>query len=140
MRRGHRGRLSFLHRPLAGMPGGCLSRGARPSYLLLPHSMSLPTPTLQLSAEMRKRLPPLGTCDSQPNPVAQVKFFTPDAHWTWYAFEFDGEDAFFGFVEGDFPELGYFSLAELQSVRGRLGLPVEVDRSFEPTPLSTLMK
>ena len=47
---------------------------------------------------------------------AQVKFFTPDSNWTWYASEFDGEDIFFGLVAGFEP--GYFSLSELQSVRG----------------------
>jgi hypothetical protein len=31
------------------------------------------------------------------------------------------------------PELGSVSLAELTSLRGRLGLPVERDRSFNPT-------
>ena len=29
------------------------------------------------------------------------------------------------------PELGYVSLSELESVRGRLGLPVERDLGFE---------
>lgn len=29
------------------------------------------------------------------------------------------------------PELGYVSLVELASVRGKLGLPVERDRHFE---------
>jgi hypothetical protein len=29
------------------------------------------------------------------------------------------------------PELGYVSVMELQSVRGKLGLPVERDRHFE---------
>ena len=24
--------------------------------------------------------------------LAQVEFFTPDANWTWYASEFDGDD------------------------------------------------
>ena len=33
------------------------------------------------------------------------------------------------------PELGYFSLEELKGIRGHLGLPVERDRHFEPTPL-----
>ena len=28
--------------------------------------------------------------------IAQVKFFTPDSNWTWYATEFDGKDTFFG--------------------------------------------
>jgi hypothetical protein len=29
------------------------------------------------------------------------------------------------------PELGYVSIIELQSVRGKLGLPIERDRQFE---------
>jgi hypothetical protein len=37
------------------------------------------------------------------------------------------------------PELGYFRLSELQSVRGNLGLPVERDRFFTPTPLRELL-
>jgi len=32
--------------------------------------------------------------------LAQVKFFTPDSNWIWYASEFDGEDIFFGLVSG----------------------------------------
>lgn len=71
--------------------------------------------------------------------IAQVKFFTPDSHWTWYASEFDGVDTFFGLVNGFETELGYFSLAELKRIRGYLGLPVERDRSFKPTPLRELM-
>src|SRR3990172_8365059 len=37
---------------------------------------------------------------------AQVKYFTPDSNWTWYASEFDGEDIFFGLVNGFELELG----------------------------------
>ena len=65
-----------------------------------------------------------------------VKFFTPDSYWTWYATEFDGTDTFFGLVDGQEQELGYFSLSELEDVRGPLGLPVERDLHFNPTPLS----
>ena len=68
--------------------------------------------------------------------IVFVKFFTPDSSWTWYATEFDGEDVFFGLVVGMERELGYFSLAELRSVRGPLGLPVERDEHFVPTPLA----
>jgi hypothetical protein len=70
--------------------------------------------------------------------LAVVKFFTPDSSWTWYASEFDGE-MFYGLVVGFEPELGYFSLSELETVRGKLGLPVERDAWFEPTPLRELM-
>ena len=69
---------------------------------------------------------------------ALVKFFTPDSSWTWYASEYDGNDIFFGLVIGFVPEFGYFSLSELESVRGPLGLPVERDVNFEPRPLKEL--
>ena len=60
-----------------------------------------------------------------------VKFFTPDSNWTWYATEFDGEDTFFGLVCGHETALGYFSLRELQSVKGPLGLKIERDRYYD---------
>jgi len=62
-----------------------------------------------------------------------VKLFTPDAQCTWLLTELDPDgDVAFGLCDlgmGE-PELGYVSLLELQSVRGRLGLPVERDRHF----------
>ena len=69
---------------------------------------------------------------------ALIKFFTPDSNWTWYATEFNGDDIFFGFVIGFEPEFGYFSLSELESVRGPLGLPIERDLHFEPKSLEEL--
>lgn len=70
--------------------------------------------------------------------IAPVKFFTPDGNWTWYASEYDGEDLFFGLVSGLEVELGYFSLAELESVRGVFGLPIERDRYHTPQTLRQL--
>ena len=70
---------------------------------------------------------------------AQIKFFTPDANWTWYASEFDGKDIFFGLVSGLELELGYFSLSELESVRGPMGLLIERDLHFSPQSLEKLM-
>jgi hypothetical protein len=95
-----------------------------------------------LTKEIRKRLPPLGSNEETPpeEMIAQVKFFTPDSGWTWYGVEFDGTDVFWGWVQGVEEEFGTFSLSELQSVRGTLGLPVERDKFFEPTPLKELMK
>jgi hypothetical protein len=85
-----------------------------------------------LSAENRRRLPSLYTQENEPDPAVPVKFFTPDSGWTWYAIEFDGEDTFFGYVTGLEAELGYFSLRELQTARGPLGLPVERDLHWDP--------
>jgi hypothetical protein len=93
---------------------------------------------LLLTKELKKRLPPLGATENDLDPMVVAKFFYPDFHWTWYAIEYDGKDLFFGWVDGDFPELGYFSLSELKSNRGRLGCPVERDRWFTPCRLSEL--
>jgi len=68
-----------------------------------------------------------------------VKFFTPWANWTWYATEFDGEDLFFGLVDGFEKELGYFSLSELEGLTGPGGLKIERDLHWTPKDLATLM-
>ena len=74
-----------------------------------------------------------------------VKFFTPDANWTWYAVsasmdEESGDVQFFGYVDGLYPELGYFWLSELESVLGPLGLPIERDLHWEPRSLAEVMR
>ena len=79
------------------------------------------------------------TRDQDHSPV--VKLFTPDANCTWLFSEIDPEesDIAFGLCDLGFgcPELGCVSIAELLSVRGKLGLPVERDLSFTAThPMS----
>src|SRR4051812_37346917 len=91
-----------------------------------------------LTEALKKQLPPLYSQEHVKDPLALVKFFTPDSSWAWYGIEFDGTDLFFGWVEGTFPELGYFSLSELEAARGPWGLPIERDLWFKPTPLSNL--
>jgi hypothetical protein len=94
-----------------------------------------------LTNAIRRKLPPLYESEGKgTDALAIVKFFTPDSSWTWYASEFDGDDLFFGLAVGIEPELGYFRLSALQSVRGKLGLPVERDKFFEPTPLRELLE
>ena len=92
-----------------------------------------------LTAEIRKKLPPLYSQDDLGGKaVAHLKMFTPSAGWTWYATEYDGEDTFFGLVDGHEKELGYFSLSELQKVRGPLGLPIERDLYWQPKTLEEI--
>ncbi len=73
--------------------------------------------------------------DFDPPPV--VRLFTPDAGATWLLTEIDPDehDHAFGLCDLGLgcPELGWVSLAELATVRGRLGLPVERDLHFLPT-------
>lgn len=92
-----------------------------------------------LTKEILKSLPRLYSTENNPDPIVRVKFFTPDANWSWWAWEYDPkEEIFFGLVEGFEREIGYFSLADLQAVRGRLGLPVERDRYFTSCKRSEL--
>src|ERR1039458_2251894 len=66
-----------------------------------------------------------------------VKLFTPDAGCTWLLTEIDPEDPDIAFGLCDLgmgcPETGSVRISELESVSGRLGLPVERDRHFSPT-------
>lgn len=93
--------------------------------------MNLITETLraQLLANGRQSL---DNDDFDPPPV--VKLFTPDAGATWLLTEIDPDDHDHAFGLCDlgqgFPELGYVSLAELQTVRGPFGLHVERDLHF----------
>src|SRR3989304_456422 len=108
---------------------------------MLEHEGDLPRGHELLPQEIRERLPGLYSTEPEGmDAAAQVKFFTPDSNWTWYATEFDGEDLFFGLVVGFETELGYFSLSELESVNGPLGLPIERDLHFRPTSLNELMR
>ncbi len=92
-----------------------------------------------LPEKIRKQLPPLyGQEDKGGRAIAYVRFFTPAGSWQWYATEFDGEDIFFGLVDGHVKELGYFSLRELTHARGPLGLPIERDLYWQPTPLQEI--
>jgi len=93
-----------------------------------------------LTKEIRGKLPAMGSTSNEKDPMVQAKFFTPDAQWTWFPYEFDGEDIFFGYVKGIENELGTFSLRELKELRGPMGLPIERDRYFKPCPLSEVMK
>ena len=91
-----------------------------------------------LTKEIAARLPALYSQEDQGDAaVIQVKFFTPDSNWTWYATEYDPETRlFFGLVDGHEMELGYFSLDELESVTGPMGLPIERDLWWDPKPLA----
>lgn len=93
-----------------------------------------------LTKANRKALPALRSQEKVEDPMAVVKFFSPYSGWAWYATEFDGEDTFFGLVQGFEVEVGYFSLSEL-SAKGRFGVPlVERDRWFKPTKMSLVRK
>lgn len=100
---------------------------------------------MMLTKEILNRIPKLGSQDGLGgDAIIHVKFFTPWSNWTWYAlegepvFDDDGNEIdfmFFGWVEGFEKEYGNFCLSELESVTGPVGLKIERDRYFGPTPL-----
>ena len=92
-----------------------------------------------LPSGVRSALPPLGATEEERDPLVTVKYFFPDFSWTWYGIEFDGDDLFFGLVDGFEKELGYFRLSELMANRGKFGMEIERDLYFAPVRLSTLL-
>lgn len=90
--------------------------------------------------EIKNKIPKLYETEKQNDPIVYVKLFL-DA-WTWYITELSIDNNIcFGYVISPFEsELGYFSLNEIKSIKGSLGLSVERDLSFKPTKLSTIKK
>lgn len=87
--------------------------------------------------DMKDKIPPMRATESQDAPMAMLKFFTPDSSWTWYVVEYDPEQRIcFGLVIGHEREFGYFSLEELEELRGPMGLPIERDLHFDPMPVA----
>ena len=93
-----------------------------------------------LTQEIRNSIPKLREQENLGDKaIIHVKFFNPCGTGTWYAtegepvFDDDGvelEYMFFGLVDLFERELGYFSLGELESVKGHLGLGIERDLYF----------
>jgi hypothetical protein len=93
-----------------------------PAYILIPASVPIPE---------------LGATRDESDPLAVLKWFTPDANWTWYVVEFDPASRIcYGLVRGFEVELGTFSLEEIEDIRGGLGLPVERDLYWKPRPVT----
>ena len=94
-----------------------------------------------VTQEIRDTLPPLYNSEKHPEKeaIAMVKFFSPYSQWTWYAIEFDGEDTFWGLVDGFEMEYGYFSYSELEAVTVFGGVPaVERDCYWSPRPVKEI--
>jgi len=99
-----------------------------------------------ITKEIEKRAPRLYANEfREPKDIQVVaKLFTPDSSLTWYMTEYDPAGRLaFGYTRNDAApecaELGYFSITELEAVRGKFGLPVERDLHFGPATLAEVM-
>lgn len=97
-----------------------------------------------LTKELEQKFAQVGSQENIKDPIIIAKFFNPTGSGTWYATEYDPETrTFFGYVSifGDWnDEWGSFSLDELVSFRGKLGLGIERDLYFEEKPASQVIK
>jgi hypothetical protein len=93
----------------------------------------------ELIEEMK--IPKLYETERNLNPICHIKLFTPDSVFKWFIIELSmDEDTCYGYVKGFESELGYFSLAEIESIKGPHGLRVERDILFTPTALAIVRK
>jgi len=97
-----------------------------------------------ITKEIEKKLPPLGSTDSKkPEDVPiVVKFFNPNGAGSWYVTEGDlktGELFGYAEIQKGMGELGFISLHELQSFRGRMGLGIERDMYYGKHTLKEVM-
>lgn len=90
---------------------------------------------LAKNGRIREQLAEDGKAEADFYPVAKI--FTPDAGCTWLLTELDPEDPDIAFGLCDLglgcPELGAVRISELESLRGKLGLPLERDLHFTPS-------
>jgi len=96
-----------------------------------------------LTEELKVKFPKLKKTEGKNLKDIKViaKFFDPCSQWTWYATEYDPTDRiFFGLVRGHETEMGYFSLDELESVKGALGLGIERDLYFSNHTLAEALE
>lgn len=121
-----------------------------------------------LTKELKEKIPPLYSQEEKGESAEVVlKYFCPWNQWRWYITEGSAQiqrspDAdieyipladlektlqngislvdiiFFGWVYGDYPELGYISYNEITSVRGPWGLTIERDLHWHEKPLETV--
>ena len=97
-----------------------------------------------MTKTLEKRFAKVGSQENVKDPVIVAKFFNPAGAGTWYATEYDPEtQTFFGYVSifGDWnDEWGYFSLAELESYKGPLGIGIERDLYFGERKSSSVIR
>jgi hypothetical protein len=98
-----------------------------------------------LPESLKKQIPALNSTENLPlgERIAVAKFFSPIGAGTWYVIEGeeqDGDFIFFGLVDLQEQEFGYFSLSELESVTLPFGLKIERDIQFTQEKISEILE
>lgn len=97
-----------------------------------------------MTQELEARFAEVGSQENVKDPIVIAKYFNAGGAGTWYATEYNPEEKiFFGFVSifGDHcDEWGYFSLEELEEIKGFAGLGIERDLFIGEKPFSYFKK
>jgi hypothetical protein len=99
--------------------------------------------TILIPHRYKSLLPSLYSTENQKNPIVHLKFFNLIGSQSWLLIEYDPKQHLaFGLVDlgMHFPELGYFSLHELESMELPIGQKIERDIHFKPCLLSEVKK
>ena len=91
--------------------------------------------------EIETTLPALYEQDGAKDPMVHLKFFNPTGGQSWYLTEYNAEENLaFGWVDlsNGLPELGYFSISELENIELPYHQKIERDVYFKPSPLSQI--
>lgn len=93
-----------------------------------------------LTKELETQFKKVGRQEGSSDPLVIAHYFNPCGAGDWWATEYDPETReFFGFVSmfgNHNDEWGYFSLDELESVKGPFGVGIERDLHWGPRPIS----
>jgi len=97
-----------------------------------------------MTKELETRFAKVGSQENVKDPIVIAKFFNPTGIGYWFATKYDPEEKmFFGYVSlfGDYnDEWGSFSLEELETFKGKMGLGIERDMYFDECPASEVIK
>lgn len=91
-----------------------------------------------ITQTIEKQFASIGSQEHIADPIVIAKFFNPTGPGTWHATEYDPiTKVCFGYVQLLDNEWGYFSVAELESVKcPPFGLPIERDLHCGLNPIS----
>jgi hypothetical protein len=94
-----------------------------------------------LTQEVRRITPPLYETEGESNPFVTAKFHASWNNWTWYLIELsDNNNDCFGYVCDHEKDFHFFSLSELEALKGPSGQKVERDLRFSPRKLNEVKR
>lgn len=89
-----------------------------------------------LTREEKKRIPPFEMTQDTTDPLVSVLLHMPTLDWTWYVIEYGGKNEVFALEERERAKWGFYSLEQLEDLRGPFGLRVQQVQRYRPMPLS----